>query len=150
MFHATLAHSAQELKRLLVAADAYWRAVDLGYLADAPLDTRGGQRAGLLLLLAGLLEFPADPNLLDGLWEQALDMLRMPRLSRSLVRRCIDEEDHAQSNYYGSARGVIALIGTADAPGGVLKEASPVAFDDIMSDSPEVGRARPLKPPATA
>ncbi|MBK9754302.1 MAG: hypothetical protein IPO88_12490 [Nannocystis sp.] len=150
MVHATLAHAAQELKRLLVGADAYWRAVDLGYLADAPLDTRGGQRAGLLLLLAGLLEFPADPNLLDGLWEQALDMLRMPRLSRSLVRRCIDEEDHAQSNYYGSARGVIALIGTADAPGGVLKEASPVAFDDIMSDSPEVGRARPLKPPATA
>lgn len=147
MLHATLAHSAQELKRLLVGADAYWRAVDLGYLADAPLDTRGGQRAGLLLLLAGLLEFPADPNLLDGLWEQALDMLALPRLSRSLVRRCIDDEDHASSNYYGSARGVVALIGTADAPGGAIKAANPVAYDELVSDNPEVGRAKPLPPP---
>lgn len=150
MLHATLAHSAQELKRLLVGADAYWRAVDLGYLAEAPLDTRGGQRAGLLLLLAGLLEFPADPNLLDALWEQALDMLALPRLSRSLVRRCIDDEDHGNSNYYGSTRGVVALIGTSAAPGGAIKEANPVAFDEIMSDSPEVGRAKPLNLPTPA
>jgi hypothetical protein len=148
MLHASLAHSAQELKRLLVGADAYWRAVDLGYFGEAPLDTRGGQRAGLLLLLAGLLEFPADPNLLDGLWEQALDMLALPRLSRSLVRRCIDDEDHGNGNYYGSTRGVVALIGTPDAPGGAIKEANAVAFDEIMSDSPEVGRAKPLTVPA--
>ena len=150
MFHASLAHSAQELKRLLVAADAYWRAVDLGYLADAPLGTRGGQRAGLLLLLAGLLEFPADPNLLDGLWEQALDMLALPRLSRSLVRRCIDDVDHASSNYYGSVRGIVALIGDPETPGGAIKEANAVAFDEIMGDNPEVGRARPLSLPPSA
>lgn len=150
MMHAWLSHSAQELKRLLIAADAYWRALDLGYLGEAPLDTLAGQRAGLLLLLAGLLEFPADPNLLDGLWEQALDMLRLPRLSRSLVRRCIDDVDHANSNYYGSARGVAALVGTADRPGGALKEASPVAYDELASDNLEIGRARPLvlTPPA--
>lgn len=145
MLHAWLSHSAQELKRLLVAAEAYWRAIDLGYLNDPPLDTPGGQRAGLLLLLAGLLEFPADPNLLDGLWEQALDMLRLPRLSRSLVRRCIDDEDHANSNYYGSTRGVVALIGDQQKPGGALKEASPVAYDEIIGTNAEVGRARPLE-----
>jgi cysteine-rich repeat protein len=145
MVHAWLSHSAQELKRLLVAADAYWRALDLGYLGEPPLDTLAGQRAGLLLLLAGLLEFPADPNLLDGLWEQALDMLRLPRLSRSLVRRCIDDEDHGNSNYYGSVRGVAALIGTADEPGGALREASPVAYDELAGDNLEIGRARPLE-----
>jgi len=144
MLHAWLSHSAQELKRLLVAADAYWRAIDLGYLGVAPLDTLPGQRAGLLLLLAGLLEFPADPNLLDGLWEQALDLLRLPRLSRSLVRRCIDDQDHANSNYYGSTRGIAALIGSAEKPGGALKEASPVAYDEIVGDNLEIGRARPL------
>ena len=152
MLHAWLSHSAQELKRLLVAADAYWRAIDLGYLGVAPLDTLAGQRAGLLLLLAGLLEFPADPNLLDGLWEQALDMLRLPRLSRSLVRRCIDDQDHGNSNYYGSTRGIAALIGTTDKPGGVLKESSPVAYDEIVGDNLEIGRARPLElaPPTPA
>jgi len=144
MLHAWLSHSAQELKRLLVAADAYWRAIDLGYLGVAPQDTLPGQRAGLLLLLAGLLEFPADPNLLDGLWEQALDLLRLPRLSRSLVRRCIDDQDHANSNYYGSIRGIAALIGSAEKPGGALKEASPVAYDEIVGDNLEIGRARPL------
>lgn len=144
MLHAWLSHSAQELKRLLVAAEAYWRALDLGHLGGAPLDTPGGQRAGLLLLLAGLLEFPADPNLLDGLWESALDMLRLPRLSRSLVRRCIDDTDHARSNYYGSLRGVKALIGTADKPG-AIHAASPVAHDEIVGDDPTVGRPRPLQ-----
>ena len=152
MLHAWLSHSAQELKRLLVAAEAYWRAIDLGYLGAAPLDTPAARRAGLLLMLAGLLEFPADPNLLDGLWESALDMLRLPRLSRSLVRRCIDDEDHAHSNYYGSARGVVALIGTPAQPGGRLKAESPVAFDEIVRDDPTIGRARPLElsPPQPA
>lgn len=145
MMHAWLSHSAQELKRLLVAADAYWRALDLGYLKGAPLDTPGGQRAGLLLLLAGLLEFPADPNMLDGLWENALDLLKLPRLSRSLVRRCIDSEDHDRGNYYGSARGVVALLGDAKRTG-AIKEASPVAHDEIVGGDATVGRLRPLQP----
>jgi hypothetical protein len=149
MLHAWLSHSAQELKRLLVAADAYWRAIDLGHLKGEPLDTLGGQRAGLLLMLAGLLEFPADPNMLDGLWESALDMLKLPRLSRSLVRRCIDSEDHDRGNYYGSARGVVALLGEADRPGAIKTE-SPVAHDEIVGNDPTVGRLRPLQlaPPA--
>jgi hypothetical protein len=154
LVHAWLAHSAQELKRLLVAAEAYWRAIDLGWLGRAaPMDTPGGRRAGLLLLLAGLLEFPADPNLLDGLWENALDMLALPRLSRSLVRRCIDDTDHNNGDYYGSVRGVRALIGDAKRPGGALQAASPVAYDELLAPDPAVGRARPLvlgSPPAVA
>ena len=146
LMHAWLSHSAQELKRLLVAADAYWRALDLGHLKGAPLDTLGGQRAGLLLLLAGLLEFPADPNMLDGLWESALDLLRLPRLSRSLVRRCIDDADHDRGNYYGSVRGVKALIGEGDRPG-AIHATSPVAHDEIVGVDPMVGRLRPLQLP---
>ncbi|MBA3549691.1 MAG: hypothetical protein H0T76_24700, partial [Nannocystis sp.] len=144
MMHAWLSHSAQEFKRLLVAAEAYWRALDLGYLKGEPLGTLGGQRAGLLLLLAGLLEFPADPNMLDGLWESALDLLKLPRLSRSLVRRCIDEEDHNRGNYYGSVRGVNALLGTPSKPG-AIHAASPVAHDEIVGADPTVGRLRPLQ-----
>jgi hypothetical protein len=147
LMHAWLSHSAQELKRLLVAADAYWRALDLGHLKGAPLDTLGGQRAGLLLLLAGLLEFPADPNMLDGLWESALDLLRLPRLSRSLVRRCIDDADHDRGNYYGSVRGVKALIGEGDRPG-AIHATSPVAHDEIVGVDPMVGRLRPLQLPS--
>lgn len=144
--HAWLSHSAQELKRLLVAAEAWWRAIDLGYLGKAPLDTPGARRAGLLLLLAGLLEFPADPNLLDGLWESALDMLQLPRVSRSVIRRCIDDADHDAGNYYGSARGLVALLGT-DAKPGALKTAYPDAHDELVAGPPHVGRARPLTLP---
>ena len=42
--------------------------------------------AGLVLTLAGLLEFPADQNFIDGLWSLALRMLNLPPISRSLVR----------------------------------------------------------------
>ncbi|MEP7126687.1 MAG: hypothetical protein ABJE95_37495, partial [Byssovorax sp.] len=57
MLHAWLAHSGKEMKRLLVAADALWRALDLGYLAnEGDLATPLGQRSMLLLTLAGLLE----------------------------------------------------------------------------------------------
>jgi hypothetical protein len=143
--HSWLSHSAQELKRLLVAAEAYWRAIDLGYLKSDELDTPGGQRAGLLLLLAGLLEFPADPNLLDGLWESALDMLQLPRLSRTVVRRCIDDADHEHGNYYGSERGIAALLGTDKTPG-AIQQTSPVAHDELVSGT-HVGRARPLQLP---
>lgn len=145
LFHSHLSHSAQELKRLLVAAEAWWRAIDLGYLADTtPLDTPLGQRAGLLLLLAGLLEFPADQNFIDGLWEMALDMLHLPRLSRSLIRRCNSDEDHNDGNYYGSVRGIRELVGTAEAPGGVLKPANPEAYEELAAADPAIGRARPL------
>jgi hypothetical protein len=138
MFHAWLAHSGKELKRLLVAADALWRAFDLGYLAGrgdlaAPL----GQRAMLLLTLAGLLEFPADQNYLDGLWSMALEALRLPDISRTLVRGCITEEDHDASNYYGSRRGLRQLLGA-------LQNADPVLYAKMKSDAPEVGRAAPL------
>jgi hypothetical protein len=147
--HAWLSHSAQELKRLLAAAEAWWRAIDLGYLGAAPLASPAERRAGLLLLLAGLLEFPADPNLLDGLWESALDMLQLPPLSRSLVRRCIDDRDHDNGNYYGSTRGIAALLGTADKPG-AIKVASPDAHDAIVHGPAHVGRARPLVLPPPA
>lgn len=146
LFHAHLSHAAQELKRLLVAAEAWWKAIDLGLLgAEEPLTTPLGRRAGLLLLLAGLLEFPADQNFIDALWEMALDMLRLPRLSRSLVRRCITDADHDEGNYYGSVRGVRALIGGPEAPGGALREANPAAYDELASGDPQIGRARPLE-----
>lgn len=145
LFHSHLGHAAQELKRLLVAAEAWWRAIDLGYLGDrAPLDAPLGQRAGLLIMLAGLLEFPSDQNFIDGLWEMALDMLHLPRLSRSLIRRCINDEDHNNSNYYGSTRGILELVGDPKSPGGALKAANPAAFDELASADPSIGRARPL------
>jgi hypothetical protein len=138
MLHAWLAHSGKEMKRLLVAADALWRAIDLGYLAaDGDLATLLGQRAMLLLTLAGLLEFPADQNFLDGLWAMALKALRLPEISRSLVRNCITSEDHDASNYYGSRRGLRQLLGA-------LQNADPVVYAKMKSDSPEVGRAAPI------
>ncbi|MEZ4381976.1 MAG: hypothetical protein R3A79_11565 [Nannocystaceae bacterium] len=144
MAHAWLSHAAQELKRLLTAADAYWRAIDLGYLgARAPLNTPAGQRGGLLLTLAGLLEFPADQNMIDALWGMALEMLNLPKLSRSLVRRCITDEDHNHGNYYGSRRGVRELMGAEGEPG-KIEAADPVAYAALVADDPSVGRAKPL------
>lgn len=138
MLHAWLAHSGKEIKRLLVAADALWRAVDLGYLAsEGDLATPIGQRSMLLLTLAGLLEFPADQNFLDGLWSMALKALRFPEISRSLVRSCITSEDHDASNYYGSRRGLRQLLGA-------LQNSDPLIYAKMKSDSPEVGRAAPL------
>src|SRR5262249_48783262 len=103
MFHSYLAHSAWELKRLISAADAQRRAFDLGLLpATGLLATGLGQRGALLLTLAGLLEFPADQNFIDGLWNLGLRMLNLPPISRSLVRGCITQQDHDASNYYGS------------------------------------------------
>jgi hypothetical protein len=138
MLHAWLAHSGKELKRLLVAADALWRAIDLGYLAlEGALGTPAGQRGMLLLTLAGLLEFPADQNYLDGLWSMTLKALRLPEVSRSLVRNCITTEDHDASNYYGSRRGLRQLLAA-------LEKADPVAYARLKSDAPEIGRAAPL------
>lgn len=145
LVHSHLSHAAQELKRLLVAAEAWWRAIDLGYLGvKAPLDTPIGRRAGLMIMLAGLLEFPADQNFIDGLWEMALDMLKLPRLSRTLIRRCINDEDHNNSNYYGSVRGIVELIGGPTNPGGALKASNPAAYDELSSADPAIGRAAPL------
>ncbi len=144
MLHSWLSHAAQELKRLLSAADAYWRAIDLGYLGGrAPLDTVAGQRAGLLLTLAGLLEFPADQNMIDALWGMSLDMLNLPKISRSLVRRAINDEDHNQGNYYGSRRGVRELLGSGEEPG-TIEKSDPVAYAALLADDPSIGRAKPL------
>lgn len=145
LFNSHLSHAAKELKRLLCAADALWRALDLGYMPrEGLLKTPLGQRAALLLTLAGLLEFPADQNFVDGLWSMALAALNLPELSRSVVRSCITEEDHDASNYYGSKRGITQLIGDPAAPGGALGKADPVALARLASADPAVGRAREL------
>jgi hypothetical protein len=141
LFHSWLSHSAQELKRLLVAADALFRAVDLGYLAaTAELATPLGQRAMLLLTLAGLLEFPADQNFIDGLWSMALKVLRLPDISRSAVRGCITDADHEASNYYGSRRGLTQLIAA-------LEAGDPVILAKLKDPDLTVGRAAPLSLP---
>ncbi len=138
MFHAWLAHSGKEMKRLLVCADILWRAIDLGFLTTkAPLDTLAGQRAMLLLSLAGLLEFPADQNFLDGLWSMALKTLRLPDVSRSTVRGAITEQDHDNDNYYGSVRGIGQLLDT-------LKKSEPLAYEKLSSKDRTIGRAGEL------
>lgn len=135
MFHAQLAHAGREYKRLMVAAEAMTRLFDLDLLGrEAPMNTPEGRRAALLLTLAGLLEFPADQNHLDALWSAALTALNLPALSRSLVRGCITDADHAASNYYGSARGVRQLLAA-------LASADPVAWDAMQRRDPKVGRA---------
>lgn len=149
MMHSYLSHSAWELKRLLCAAEAQRRALDLGYLPPTgQLATLIGQRGALLLMLAGLLEFPADQNFIDGLWNMALAMLNLPPISRSLVRGCITHEDHDASNYYGSVRGLRQLVGDADRPGaepgGALYKADPVAYEKLKSADPLIGRSLAL------
>jgi hypothetical protein len=148
MFHSHLSHAPWELKRLLCAAEAHRRALDLGVLpATGPLSTQLGQRGALLLTLAGLLEFPADQNRIDGLWSTALRLLNLPSISRSLVRGCINQADHDASNYYGSLRGLGQLIGNGrtDGDGGDLKRADPAAYAKLAANDPTVGRALPLK-----
>jgi hypothetical protein len=138
MYHAHLSHSGKELKRLLVAADALWRAFDLGYMpSEGPLESLGGKRAMLLLTLAGLLDFPADQNFVDGLWAMALKALRLPEISRSLVRGCITSADHDADNYYGSRRGIGQLLST-------LEKSDSLAHAKLVSDDPSVGRAAEL------
>lgn len=146
MFHSYLAHAAWELKRLLCAAESMTRALDIGILpATDLLSTPQGQRGAILLMLAGLLEFPADQNFIDGLWNIALRMLNLPQISRSLIRGCITSADHDASNYYGSMRGLRQLIGDGtDKNPGDLKRADPVAYTKLTSPDPKVGRALPL------
>ena len=144
MFHSHLAHAAWELKRLLCAADAHRRALDLGMLPSTGLmSTLQGQRGAMMLMLAGLLEFPADQNYIDGLWNMALRMLNLPPVSRSIVRRCINEADHDASNYYGSQRGLRQLIGERG-DGGDLGSADPPAFQKLVNKDPTIGRPLPL------
>jgi hypothetical protein len=141
MFHAWLSHSGKELKRLLVAADAMWRALDLGYIpATDTLATPLGKRAMLLLTLAGLLDFPADQNLLDGLWSMALKALRLPDVSRSAVHDCITQQDHDANNYYGGQRSLTQL-------GAWLTASEPVLLQKLSDPAPEIGRAAPLALP---
>ncbi|WP_437953254.1 hypothetical protein WME98_23125 [Sorangium sp. So ce296] len=138
MFHSHLSHAAQELKRLLCAADAMRRAFDLGYLSGGEaLSTPRGQRCAMLLTMAGLLEFPADQNFIDGLWSMALKALRLPEVSRSAVRACITDEDHEMSNYYGSRRGLGQLLAA-------LEKSDPVTFEQLGTDDPLVGRLAEL------
>ncbi|MCS6914371.1 MAG: hypothetical protein RMK29_06410 [Myxococcales bacterium] len=147
MFHSYLSHAAEELKRLLCAAEAMRRALDLGLLsAQGPLSSPLQQRGAILLMLAGLLEFPADQNFVDGLWSMALSMLNFPPISRTLIRSCITHEDHQASNYYGSVRGLRQLVGDGDTEG-ALQRADPVAYEKLRSDDPLIGRARPLELP---
>jgi hypothetical protein len=148
MFHSFLSHAAPELKRLLCAAEALRRALDLGILPPiGGLASQLAQRGAVLLALAGLLEFPADQNFIDGLWSMALKLLNLPSISRSLVRSCITEADHHLSNYYGSQRGLRQLLGD-DKTEGALKKSDPVAFARLSSDDPSIGRALPLQLPS--
>ena len=110
------------------------------------LATPLAQRGALLLTLAGLLEFPADQNFIDGLWSMALQMLNLPSISRSVVRSCITDADHHASNYYGSRRGIVQLIGDTKVES-ALKKADPVAYARLASDDASVGRALPLQLP---
>ncbi|MBK8256155.1 MAG: hypothetical protein IPK82_26235 [Polyangiaceae bacterium] len=146
LFHSYLSHAAKELKRLLAAAEVMNRAFDLGYLPKEGLLSKPlGRRAALLLTLAGLLEYPADQNHIDGLWAMALKMLNLPDISRSVVRGCITEADHDASNYYGSRRGMQQLVGTGEGTNtGDLGRADPSAYERIKSSDVTVGRARPL------
>lgn len=145
MFHSYLSHAPWELKRLLCAAEAHRRALDLGILpARGPLATLLGQRGALLLTLAGLLEFPADQNRIDALWSTALRLLNLPSISRSVVRGCINNADHDASNYYGSLRGLGQLVGDGRS-GGDLQRADPAAYAKLSSTDPSVGRALALK-----
>jgi hypothetical protein len=144
MFHSWLAHGAMEYKRLLCAAEAFWAALDAGVMpATGAFATLEGQRGAVLLTLAGLLEFPADQNWIDGLWSLALQELGFPDVSRSVVRGCITDADHAADNYYGSLRGLRQLLGGSDQPG-ALTAADPVAAARLRAADPAIGRARPL------
>lgn len=145
MLHSHLSHAAPELVRLLCAAEAMRRALDIGILpAEGPLATLEAQRGAILLMLAGLLEFPADQNYIDGVWSMALKFLHFPSLSRSLIRACITDADHNASNYYGSRRGLLQLLGDGKTDG-ALKKNDPVAHAQIRSPDPTIGRALPLK-----
>lgn len=144
MFHAWLSHAPEELKRLLVSAEAMNRAFDLGHLpSEGTLGTPQARRGALLLTMAGLLEFPSDQNRLDGLWATALRMLNLPPISRSVVRACITEADHDASNYYGSLRGLRQLVGSG-ADHGTLGTADDLAWSRLASADPTIGRAVPL------
>ena len=146
MLHSHLSHAAKELKRLLAAAEAMNRAFDLGYLPkEGVLAKPVGRRAALLLTLAGLLEYPADQNHIDGLWAMALKQLNLPDISRSVVRGCITDADHDASNYYGSRRGIRQLVGTGEGTStGDLGKADPAARARLDEADPSIGRAKPL------
>jgi hypothetical protein len=144
MFHAWLAHAAEELKRLLIAAEAMNRAFDLKLIApEGRLSSPQARRGAVLLTMAGLLEFPADQNRLDGLWATALRLLNLPDISRSVVRACITNIDHDASNYYGSHRGLKQLVGGATERGD-LGRLAPAAWERLASSDPLIGRALPI------
>jgi hypothetical protein len=146
MAHAWLSHAGKELKRMLCAAEAMNRALDLGYLDGkrGALGTPLARRGALLLTLAGLLDFPADQNRLAALWSAALRMLDLPPISGSVVDGCITQKDHDQDHYYGSLRGLRQLVGDGKEDKGDLGRADPLAWAKLASEDPHIGRARPL------
>src|SRR5262249_26874455 len=134
MMHSFLSHAPRELKRLLCAAEAMGRAFDLGLLPKrGQLASPFGQRAAALLTMAGLLEFPADPNVVDTVWALALDVLRLPPISRSVVRACFSSKDHDDDDYFGSLADIEELERA-------LKRADPVALQRMSVDDAAVGR----------
>ncbi|EYF05967.1 hypothetical protein [Chondromyces apiculatus] len=138
LFHSFLSHASKEVKALLCAADALRRALDVGYLpAEGPLAGVAGQRGAILLLLSGMLEVPAPQNLLDALWATALSALKLPEVSRNVVRSCVSESELERSNIFGSARGLQQLLAT-------LEARDPVAYAQLAGEDPAVGRLQPL------
>jgi hypothetical protein len=138
MFHSWLSHTPRELKRLLCAAEAMQRAFDLGILKSAQLSTPFAQRGAILLTMVGLLEFAADPNMVDAVWALALDALDLPDLSRSVVRGVISERDHeVNEDYYGSFQDLEELRSA-------IRAADPLALKKLESDDRQIGRARSL------
>jgi hypothetical protein len=71
-------------------------------------------------------------------------MLNLPDISRSVVRKCITDEDHDASNYYGSFRGLRQLLGTGGDDRGELGRTDPLAHERLASADPLIGRAKPL------
>jgi hypothetical protein len=139
MFHAWLSHAPRELKRLLCAAEAIRRALDVGLMASDKLQKPFAQRGAILLTMMGLLEFPADPNLVDAVWALALDALNLPDLSRSVVRGVISDRDQETlDDYYGSFHDLDELHAA-------IAKADPLALKKLESDDPSIGRAKLLK-----
>jgi hypothetical protein len=67
----------------------------------------------------------------------ALESMRFPPISRSLVRACITDADHDASNYYGSRRGLQQLLDD-------LRKSDPLTRELLDSDDASVGRAKEI------
>jgi hypothetical protein len=116
------------------------RALDTGRISS--LGEPLAQRGAILLTMKGLLEFAADPNLVDAVWALALDALNLPGLARSVVRGVITDREHEKlDDYYGSFKDLDKLKKA-------IAKADPLALKKLESDDAQIGRAKPLKLPA--